>query len=70
MATENKDRPPEKPPRKIPDLRLIELDKPGEVTFWTKWFGVSDDELREAVRVAGNVAQNVALYFEHTRRSK
>ena len=69
MPSNDKHLPREKP-QKVPDPRMIEIDKAGERAFWTKWFGVSDDELREAVRVAGNVAQNVALYFENTRRSK
>ena len=69
MAAEDKQRPTESAKRTPPDHRLIEIDKPGEVTFWMKWFGVSEDELREAVRVVGNSAHNVSTYFSTFKRS-
>ena len=56
--------------RKVPDSRMIEVEKPGEVAFWMKWFGASEDELHEAVRSVGTSAQNVANYFEELRRAR
>ena len=73
MVAEDKDRPTDKSARKGPkgpDLRLIEIEKPGEVAFWMKWFGVSEEELRTAVRDVGNSAQSVALYFDELRRKR
>ena len=70
MAPEEKDRPPEKSMRKGPDPRMIEIEKPGEVAFWMKWFGASEDELHEAVRAVGASAQSVATYFEELRRAR
>lgn len=68
MVAEDKNRPMDKPTRKGPDMRVIEVDKPGEVAFWMKWFNASEDELREAVRKVGPTAQSVSLYFEELRR--
>ena len=68
MVAEDKNRPTDKPARKGPDVRVIEIDKPGEVAFWTKWFNTTEDELRDAVRSVGPTAQSVALYFEELRR--
>jgi len=70
MASEDKDKRTERSKRKIADQRLIEVDKPGEVAFWTKWFGASEAELREAIGKVGDSAQRVALYFETLRRQK
>ena len=57
----------DKPIRKPPDHRLVEIENPGELAFWLKWFAASEDELHEAVRAVGNSAQSVALYFEELR---
>ena len=69
MAAEDKQRPTKPAKQTLPDHRLIEIEKSGEVAFWTKWFGVSEDELREAVRVVGNSAHNVSTYFSTFKRS-
>jgi len=68
MASEDKQ--VEKSIRKLPDPRVIEIEKPGEVAFWMKWFGASEDELHEAVRAVGPSAQKVARYFEEMRRPR
>ena len=68
MAAVDKNRKTDKSTRKGPDMRVIEMDKPGEVAFWTKRFNATEDELREAVRNVGPTAQSVTLYFEELRR--
>ena len=73
MATHNTDRPSDKSTRvgpKGPDHRLVEVEKAGEVAFWMKWFGVTEEELRRAVREVGASAHNVAAYFDELRRSR
>jgi uncharacterized protein DUF3606 len=54
---------PQGKPQKVPDPRMIEMDKAGEKAFWTKWFGVSDDELEDAIRTVGNSAQAVGAFL-------
>ena len=68
MTPEDKDRAAERGARsRPPDHRMIEIDKSGEVAFWTKWFGISEAELREAIRVAGSSAHDVHAYLKKTR---
>jgi len=68
LPSEDKDRSTEKS-RKVPDHRMIEIDKPGEVAFWTKWFGVSENELEDAVRTVGNSAQAVGAFLASRGRT-
>ena len=42
------------------DLNRINLNEPYEVKYWTKIFGVSEDELRDAVRRVGNSVDDIA----------
>ena len=37
-----------------PDSKFISLEQKHEVAYWTREFGVTPMELREAVRIAGN----------------
>lgn len=47
-----------------PDARLIELEKPDELAFWTKVFNVSQRALIGAVVAVGHRAQDVKDYLE------
>jgi hypothetical protein len=47
-----------------PDARLIELQKPDELIFWTKVFNVSQQALIGAVVAVGHRAQDVKSYLE------
>jgi len=42
------------------DLNRINLNEPYEVKYWTKIFGVSEEELRDAVRRVGNSVDDIA----------
>lgn len=45
------------------DRKLIAMDEPHEVRRWTESFGVTADELREAVKAVGNSAEAVRAYL-------
>lgn len=47
-----------------PDNRLIALEDPNEVRYWTQAMGISEAELHEAVTAVGNSAQKVREYIE------
>jgi hypothetical protein len=47
-----------------PDRNTINLNEDYEVSYWTKEFGVSKDELTTAVNKAGKSAQAVREYLK------
>jgi len=49
------------------DRKLISLDEAHEVSSWSRSFGCTPEQLREAVRKVGNSAQAVREYL-NTRR--
>jgi hypothetical protein len=42
------------------DRNRINLNEPYEVKYWSRIFGVSEEELRDAVRHVGNSVDDVA----------
>lgn len=49
------------------DRARINLGEDYEVRDWAKKFGVTPDELREAVASAGNVAADVEAHLKNSR---
>lgn len=49
-----------------PDRSRINLNEAYEVRYWTQRFGISEDQLRLAVKARGNSAEQVAGYFGKT----
>jgi hypothetical protein len=47
------------------DRRRINLSQDYEVRDWSKKFGVSEDELRQAVGKVGSGAKDVEAYLSH-----
>jgi len=48
----------------------IQLDVPAEVRYWTGVWGLSDQELRDAVAAVGSIAANVASYLGQPLRGE
>lgn len=46
-----------------PDSQRVNLSERWERSYWAKRFGVSDEELREAVAMVGPLAEDVRKYF-------
>ncbi len=46
-----------------PDRSLINLSEPYEVAYWTKKLGVSEAQLRAAVRAVGSSAAKVRAHL-------
>ena len=42
----------------------IDMRQPYQVAYWKQRFGVSEEELSEAVRAAGELARNVEAYLK------
>jgi hypothetical protein len=42
-----------------PDRKLINIEEPYEVAYWTEKFGVSAEQLKAAVKAAGPSAADV-----------
>jgi hypothetical protein len=51
--------------RNSPDSKRINLSEDHEVRYWTQALGVTEQELREAVKAAGSSAEKVR---EHLRK--
>jgi hypothetical protein len=49
--------------RRPQDASRIALGEDYEVRYWTKKFGVSEDELADAVKAVGNSADAVARHL-------
>jgi hypothetical protein len=45
------------------DRTRIDTNQDHEVRYWTKELGVSEDELKEAVRIAGNQVEKVRQHL-------
>lgn len=46
------------------DAKRINVHQKWEVDYWTKKFGVSEEELKEAAKAAGPMADNVETYLK------
>lgn len=46
------------------DRKLIALNEPYEVDYWTKALGISEQQLRNAVGEVGNSAEQVRIYLK------
>jgi len=53
-----------------PDRDRINLSEDYEVQDWKKKFGVSSQDLREAVKKVGNVAKDVEAYLKNGKKNK
>jgi hypothetical protein len=49
---------------KAPDYWRIDLSAPWQVRFWTREFGVSEEQLRKALVEAGDHVGSVRTYLE------
>lgn len=59
---------PDDPTKRGPqDRSRISLAEDYEVRYWTERFGVSKEELAEAVQVAGHSVEQVAEYLRRKR---
>jgi len=47
-----------------PDRSRINVNQEHELRYWTKALDVTEEELREAVRVVGASADEVRAYFQ------
>jgi hypothetical protein len=54
--------PPKK--RDYADNTRIDLNQPLQVAYWKQRFGVSEDELSEAVHAAGAPARKIEAYLK------
>jgi Protein of unknown function (DUF3606) len=45
----------------------IDLNQSYQVAYWKERFGISEEELIEAVRTAGGLARNVETYLKEKR---
>jgi hypothetical protein len=52
-----------------PDRSRINLEEDYERQYWTKALGVSEMELREAVKAAGSSAEKVRALLESKRQA-
>ncbi|ACU07692.1 hypothetical protein FIC_01244 [Flavobacteriaceae bacterium 3519-10] len=50
-----------------PDRSLINTSERYEMDYWTKKLGVSDEELKRAVKAVGNSAEKVAVYLKNNK---
>jgi hypothetical protein len=50
-----------------PENQRIDVNKEQELTYWSREFGVTRDRLREAVEIAGPIAQNVEKQLHAAR---
>ena len=48
----------------------VNLDEDWERHFWSREFGVSEAELREAVQAVGNLAGSVRSHIQRTREQR
>ena len=52
----------------VPDFRRVNVHEEHELNYWTKEFGVSEKELRQAVMDVGTSAEAVKKYLEEKNR--
>jgi hypothetical protein len=58
---------PDKARRSARDRSRVAVDDDDDVRYWTETFGVTEDELRDAVRTSGFMIDDVRA---HLRRSR
>lgn len=52
---------------RMPDYWRIDLSQPWQVRFWTREFEVTEEELREALREAGDHVGAVRAHLERLK---
>jgi hypothetical protein len=52
----------------VPDFRRVIIHEEHELNYWTKEFGVSEKELRQAVLEVGMCAEAVKKYLKKNRK--
>ena len=52
----------------VPDFRRVNIYEEHELNYWTKEFGVSEKELKQAVMEVGISAEAVKKYLEEKNR--
>jgi len=52
------------------DRARINMGEDYEVRYWSQRFGVSEEELHEAVRIAGSSVDEVARHFEQRKHQR
>ena len=52
---------------KAPDYWRIDLREPWQVRFWTREFGVTEEQLRAALAAAGDNVGTIRSYLESSR---
>lgn len=52
------------------DRQRISLEQEHEIRSWTKSLGVTEEELRKAVKVVGHMAGDVRKYLEGARPTR
>ena len=55
---------------KAPDYWRIDLSAPWQVRFWTREFGVTEEQLRQALAEAGDNVGTVRTYLESIARPR
>lgn len=50
--------------------KFISLQRPHEVRYWTRSFGCTEDELRDAVMAIGYSVAELRLYLVRRRRGR
>ncbi len=51
--------------RGMQDRERINVDKEDELRFWSREFDVSEEQLRDAVRAVGTLANDVRAHLVH-----
>ena len=54
---------------KAPDYWRIDLSAPWQVRFWTREFGVTEEDLRAALREVGDHVGRVRTHLTNHRKS-
>jgi hypothetical protein len=52
------------PKRDYSDKTRIDLNQPYQVAYWKQRFGVSDQELEDAVQAVGTLVEKIEAYLE------
>ena len=51
-----------------PDSSRVDVDEPWERRYWSRFFGVTEVELRQAVAVVGSQAEALRKHFRASSR--
>jgi len=49
--------------RQPQDPKRINVNEPWELRYWTKWMGVSEAQLKQAVKSVGPMVMKVKIYL-------